>query len=715
MRAGQRALVALDAVVGDPTGNVNRDAAFFILGGAGRNRAVRAELGDGKAIARLREHRPDEFRKIRIVGGLHGNRAVGGIHPGFRILDFFDRIHAKVDRVPVLFDDFVALLTVGLLRGCFHVIDGFFHRDHVGELEEGTLHDGVDASTHADFARKFDRVDVVEAELLLRDGFLEGSGQFAFHFGKRPRAVEQEHAAFFDAFRNRITGYVAGVMAGHKVRVVDQIRALDRLLAKAEVRNGQTAGLLGVVGEITLHIQRCMITDDLDGVFVCANGAVRAEAEEFARNSAFRRGVNLTAHGERSVGHVVVDADGEVVLRLLGFGVFEYRCHHGRREFFATEAIASANDFDIFVSGLNQRVEHVLIQRFAKGAGLLRAIEHRKALDALGERAHELCRNERTIEADFEHTELRAVFVKVFNGFFRNIRATAHDDEHGFCIRRADIVKEVILASGELCDFAHVMLHDAGNRVIILVGCFAALEVDVRVLCRATLMRVIGVQRAGTEGLDRLGVEEFAHVFIVDGFDLGDFVGGAESIKEMKERHAALDCGKVRNKRHVHNFLHGSGGKHGKTGLAAAHHVRMIAKDRQRVRSQCTGADMEHAREEFAGDLVHVRDHEQQALRSGKRRGQRACLEGAMHRTSGAALTLHFSNANLLSEKIGSSVCRPIVRNFCHGRRRRDRVNRRYVRKCIRNVRRGGITVDCHGFCHLVDASLDMYGIGVTH
>ena len=51
---------------------------------------------------------------------------------------------------------------------------------------------------------------------------------------------------------------------------------------------------------------------------------------------------------------------------------------------------------------------------------------------------------------------------------------------------------------------------------------------------------------------------------------------------------------------------------------------------------------MEDRRRQLARDLEHVGQHEQQALGRGKRRRQRARLQRAVHRASGAALALHF-------------------------------------------------------------------------
>jgi len=51
---------------------------------------------------------------------------------------------------------------------------------------------------------------------------------------------------------------------------------------------------------------------------------------------------------------------------------------------------------------------------------------------------------------------------------------------------------------------------------------------------------------------------------------------------------------------------------------------------------------MEHGREQFAGHLVHIRDHEQQALRGGVRRGQGAGIQRTVDSAGCAGLCLHF-------------------------------------------------------------------------
>ena len=99
----------------------------------------------------------------------------------------------------------------------------------------------------------------------------------------------QEGAAALDVLRDLILGQVSGVVAGHKVSLLDIVGGLDGLLrAEAQVADGDAAGLLGVILEVGLRLQVGVVTDDLDGVLVGADGAVRAQTPELAGGGARR-------------------------------------------------------------------------------------------------------------------------------------------------------------------------------------------------------------------------------------------------------------------------------------------------------------------------------------------------------------------------------------------------------------------------------------------
>ena len=106
---------------------------------------------------------------------------------------------------------------------------------------------------------------------------------------------------------------VARVVTGDKVGLVDVVRALDGLVAEAQVADGDAAGLLGVVLEVSLDILVGVVADDFDGVLVGADGAVAAQTPELALDGAGSAAVlGRGLFGQGQAGDIVDDADGEV-------------------------------------------------------------------------------------------------------------------------------------------------------------------------------------------------------------------------------------------------------------------------------------------------------------------------------------------------------------------------------------------------------------------
>ena len=107
----------------------------------------------------------------------------------------------------------------------------------------------------------------------------------------------------------------AELVHGDEVRLVDQVRTVDGRGAEAQVRDRARAGLLRVVDEVALHEAVGLFADDLDRVLVGTDGAVAAEAPEHGAHHAALVEPERRVDGEAGVGDVVVDADGEMILR----------------------------------------------------------------------------------------------------------------------------------------------------------------------------------------------------------------------------------------------------------------------------------------------------------------------------------------------------------------------------------------------------------------
>ena len=94
----------------------------------------------------------------------------------------------------------------------------------------------------------------------------------------------------------------------------------------------------------------------------------------------------------------------------------------------------------------------------------------------------------------------------------------------------------------------------------------------------------------------------------------------------------------------------------------------MVSEYGESMCGEGTGRNMEDGRKHFAGDLVHVRNHEQEALRCCVGGGKHTCLEGAVHCSRGTGLAFQLSYADCFSPEILFAVGCPLVDVLCHRR-----------------------------------------------
>ena len=172
-------------------------------------------------------------------------------------------------------------------------------------------------------------------------------------------------------------------------------------------------------------------------------------------------------------------------------------------------------------------------------------------------------------------------------------------------------------------------------------------------------------------------------------------MGGAEAVEEVDEGDAALDGSQVGHGAQVHDLLHIGFGQHGKAGLAAGHHVRVVAEDVQALGGHGTGRHVEDTRQQLAGDLVHVGDHQQQALGCGVGGGQSARRQRAVDSAGGTGLRLHFDDLDGGAEDVFLALGRPLVHIVGHGAGRRDGVDTGYLGKRVADIGRRVVAV--HG------------------
>ena len=139
-------------------------------------------------------------------------------------------------------------------------------------------------------------------------------------------------------------------MAGYKIGLLDQVSRLDGLLPETQVGHGNAAGLLGIIIKVSLCVHVCIVTDNLDGVLVGANGTVCAKAPELAVNGAFRRGDRIFLYLQGKVGNVIINTDGESFF----FCIVVYGDNLARRSILGAQAITAAGNLNCVELGALQ-------------------------------------------------------------------------------------------------------------------------------------------------------------------------------------------------------------------------------------------------------------------------------------------------------------------------------------------------------------------------
>ena len=590
-------------------------------------------------------HIADELGRVR---GNHGPDPSSGGHRGGQ-LHTVQRGDRCVHRRLVLGDDLGPAARVALGDGVLDLRDRLLLGEHPRDGEEAGLEHRVNPSGETGLTGHPPGVDGVEGDPLGEELFLGLAGQRVPDLRRRDRGVEQEGRT-----RGRPCQHLGaldqpGVMAADEPGLLDEVGRPDRVRTEAEVRDRLRAGLLGVVDEVPLGVTPRVLAEDLDGVLVCPDGPVRAHPEEDGAERPRRLDVEGAVVREADAAHVVVDADREAGARPLGAQLGEDAGDHRRGQLLGGEPVAAADDAGHGLAGaggerLREPAQHVEEERFAEGARFLGAIQHGDAARARRDGREQLGRRERAIEAQLHHADLLPLRNQVSRGLRGGLRAGSHGDDDALGVGGTVILDEAVVAPGPLGQRIHRLLHRGGHPRVKRVGRLARLEIDVWVLRRAADERPLRREGPAPVRADELGGDERQQVVVGEHLDRVQLVGGAEAVEEMDEGDPGAERRDLGHHRQVVGLLNGCGGEQRESGLANRHHVGVIAEDRERLRGQGARRDVEDGRGQLTGDLVHVGDHQKQALRGREGGGQRATLERAMERPGGTALALHLHN-----------------------------------------------------------------------
>ena len=246
-----------------------------------------------------------------------------------------------IDDLAVPAHDLGAPLAVRLLDGLLDVLDRVVGRQQAGDLEETRLHDRVDARPHPGALRQLVGVDREEADLPLDDLLLQLLRQVIPDLGRGKRRVQQERGAVRRVLEHVDLVHELELVARDEAGAIHEVGRTDRLLAGAQVRDRDGAGLLRVVDEVPLRVQLRLLPEDLDRILVGPDRAVGAEPVEHRRRHVRRLGPERRIPRDRRMRHVVDDAEGEVTLGIRLAELVERGLDHRRREFLRRQAVAA--------------------------------------------------------------------------------------------------------------------------------------------------------------------------------------------------------------------------------------------------------------------------------------------------------------------------------------------------------------------------------------
>jgi hypothetical protein len=169
-----------------------------------------------------------------------------------------------------------------------------------------------------------------------------------------------------------------------------------------------------------------------------------------------------------------------------------------------------------------------------------------------------------------------------------------------------------------------------------------------------------------------------------------------EPVEEVDEGDPRLERGRVRDGGEILRLLNGSRSEQSPAGRADRHDVAVIAEDRQRMRGHRARGHVKDRRRELAGDLVHVRNHEEQALAGGEGGRLRPRLQGAMNGARRAPFALHVDDRRHGAPDVPAPLGRPPIGQLPHRRGRRDGIDCDHLTQLIRDVRGGFVAVHRH-------------------
>ena len=288
------------------------------------------------------------------------------------------------------------------------------------------------------------------------------------------------------------------------------------------------------------------------------------------------------------------------------------------------------------------------------------------------------------------------------NRFFNGLCAGTHSDENEFSIGSASVVEEVVFTARDFADLLHVAFSNFRNAVIEFVQRFTMLHKSFSRFAEGNSFRIVRVHAAFTEFANGIHIEHRTEFFIRNNFDFLDFVRRTETIEEVDNRNTTGNGRRMDDSSQVHDFLNTGFTHHADARAAHSHRIVVAGKNRVAVGSNRTRSDVENARQQFAGNLEHIAEHDHHALGGRESRREGTGIQSTVHRAGSTFFRLHFLNLYGSAKQVFTAMSSPFINVFSHRRRRRDREDGCQFRKGIGDMGAASLPIHClkNFLCH---------------
>ncbi len=690
VRAYQHALPALDAQLLVPHRNHLCDIALLPLRRTRWKRSTRRQRTHRQQVPSARRHLSKHIMDERRCLPRQHRQNVERRTDRLGHLHLVQVSKRSIDGRKILLHHHIAAFPIGLLDGLLDMFDCFVTRQHTADRKEACLHDGIDAVAHPRLTRHGVPVDHIKLKLLRDDGRLRRSRQMLPHRLRPIRRVQQKHCSRSRRRQNIHPLKELELVARHKIRLGDKVRRPDRVWAKPQMRYRHRARLLRIVNKVTLRIIRCLRANNLDRILVRPHRPIRTQSIEQRtyRPRVLRRKLRVILQARMR--NVVLNPDREMILGRWLFEFVKNALHHGWRKFLGRQSIPSTHHSRMRREPrrspkrrLAQRSNHILVKRLPECSRLLGPVQHRNRLDRLRQRRNKCLSSKRPVQPHLQQPKLLPLQVESADRLFRSPRTRTHQHHDSFRVRCPKIIEQVILTSRQVRKLVHRVLHNRRASQIKGITGFARLKKNIRILRRTTQNWLVRVERPLTVPQHKPLLEQRLNRLIRNRNRLIDLVRCPKSIEKMQKRNPRLQRRNVRDQRQVASLLHRVRRQHRISRRPARHHIRVVAKDRQRMGSNRPRRHVNHIGGQLTRNLVQIWNHQQQALRSRKGRTRRPTLQRPVHRTRRPTFALQLRDQRNRSPNIFSSLHLPLIRPLRHRRRGSDGVDRNHLCKPV--------------------------------